>query len=598
MSHPAPNPAHPALPTASAAVQAASHTAARHFIDGLQEAGIGYLFSNLGTDHVTLIDELARAETEGRPAPRVILCPHENVAIHMAGGYAAVTGRGQGVLVHVDAGTANAAMGMHNLMRTRLPVLLMAGRAPFSLHGELHGARDSYVHYVQDPYDIGSLVRPYVKWEYNLPSGVMAKEVIRRGHTLMHNHPPGPVYLTLPRETLAARVPDALVRSYPAEQYGTAQTGTLPREAVQHIARELIAAEHPLLITSYLGREAQAVQALQALASLCGIAVVDFAPVWLSISQRHECFAGFDATPWLPDADLGLLVDVDVPWLPHLTQPSQRTRWVQIDMDPVKQDFPAWGFAAHLRYAARSALALRDIHDAVQALADDGFRARVAQRLQRLAQAAAQRRQKAAEAAADPGAADALNPAWVCAQVGAQLDAHDVLINEGIRNAPNVYQQIERTEPLTLLGGAGGGLGYSAGMALGIKLAQQETGRRARVVHIQGDGCFHFSTPTSVYATAQQYGLPIFSVVLDNGGWQAVRDSVLRMHPSGAAAQANQFHARLQGGQRRFELVAQAFGAHGERVGRAEDLPGAIARCLQALEEGRSALLVASIARI
>ena len=70
------------------------------------------------------------------------------------------------------------------------------------------------------------------------------------------------------------------------------------------------------------------------------------------------------------------------------------------------------------------------------------------------------------------------------------------------------------------------------------------------------------------------------------------------MHPNGAAAQHNQFHARLQGPQRRFELVAQAFGAHGERVSRADDMPGAIARCLQALDEGRSALLVASIARI
>ena len=575
-----------------------NHTAARHFIDGLHEAGIDYLFSNLGTDHVTLIDELARAETEGRPAPRVILCPHENVAIHMAGGYAAVTGRGQGVLVHVDAGTANAAMGMHNLMRTRLPVLLMAGRAPFSLHGELHGARDSYVHYVQDPYDIGSLVRPYVKWEYNLPSGVVAKEVIRRGHTLMHNHPPGPVYLTLPRETLAATVPDEQVRSYPAARYGTAQAGTLPREAVQQIARELVAARHPLLITSYLGRDPEAVDALQSLASLCGIAVVDFAPVWLSISQRHECFAGFDATPWLPECDLGLLVDVDVPWLPHLTQPAEHTRWVHVDIDPVKQDFPAWGFASHLRFAARSALALRDLHEAVLAIADDAFHARVAQRKARLAEAAAQRQHKAAQAAADAGEPDALNAAWVCAQIGQQLNAHDVLINEGIRNAPNVYQQIERTLPLTLLGGAGGGLGYSAGMALGVKLAQQQSGSRARAVHIQGDGCFHFSTPTSVYATSQQYGLPIFSVVLDNGGWQAVRDSVLRMHPNGAAAQARQFHARLQGPQRRFELVAQAFGAHGERVNRAEDMPAAIARCLQALDEGRSALLVASIARI
>ncbi|NBO00733.1 MAG: acetolactate synthase, partial [Betaproteobacteria bacterium] len=306
------------------------HTSARHFIDGLLESGIDYLFSNLGTDHVTLVDELAQAQLEGRAAPQVVLCPHENVAIHMAGGYAAVTGRGQGVMVHVDAGTANAAMGLHNLMRARLPVLLMAGKSPFSLHGELPGARDNYVHYVQDPFDIGSLVRPYVKWEYNLPSGVVAKEVLRRAHTVMHSEPAGPVYLTLPRETLIEPWPADRVRSYPVERYGPAQQGNLPPEAVQQVARSLMQARHPLVITSYLGRKPEAVQALEELALLCGIRVVEFSPSWLCISRESPCFFGFDPAPYLPDTDLGLLLDIDVPWLPHATQPREDTQWLHI----------------------------------------------------------------------------------------------------------------------------------------------------------------------------------------------------------------------------------------------------------------------------
>jgi acetolactate synthase-1/2/3 large subunit len=65
--------------------------------------------------------------------------------------------------VHVDAGTANACMSIQNLFRYRLPVMLFAGRAPFMMHGELLGSRDTYVHFVQDPFDIASIVRPYVK---------------------------------------------------------------------------------------------------------------------------------------------------------------------------------------------------------------------------------------------------------------------------------------------------------------------------------------------------------------------------------------------------------------------------------------------------
>ncbi len=114
----------------------------------------------------------------------MILCPHEIVAVHMAGGYALATGRGQAVLVHVDAGTANACMSIQNLFRYRLPVMLFAGRAPYTLHGELTGSRDAYVHFVQDPFDIASIVRPYVKWEYSLPSGVVVKEALARATRL------------------------------------------------------------------------------------------------------------------------------------------------------------------------------------------------------------------------------------------------------------------------------------------------------------------------------------------------------------------------------------------------------------------------------
>ena len=570
------------------------HTTARYFLEGLQETGIRYLFSNLGTDHVTLIDEMARLKTEGQAMPEVVLCPHENVAIHMAGGYAAVTGQGQGVMVHVDAGTANAAMGMHNLMRARLPVLLMAGKAPYALHGEVPGARDNYVHYVQDPFDIASLVRPYVKWDYNLPSGVVAKEVVRRAHSVMHTEPAGPVYMTLPRETLIEPWTPEQVKSYPAARYGSVRMGALPAEATLQIARELMAAENPLVITSYLGRKPEAVQALEALAELCGIRVVEFSPTWLCLSRESPCFFGFDATPLLPDTDWGLLLDIDVPWLPHQTCPREDTRWVHIDVDPIKKDFPAWGFATDVRWPADCAQALHDLHQAVLSLADEAFHQKVAHRMASWSAQRQQRLERVASAAANPGPEDALNPSWVCAQIGQQLRPDDVVINEAIRNSPAVLQQIPRTRPMSFLGGAGGGLGYSAGMALGVKLARPND----RVVHIEGDGCFHFSTPTSVYAVAQAQGLPILTVVLDNGGWQAVKEAVLRVHPDGPAAQASEFQARLKGEKRQFEQVAQAFGAHGERVTRAEDLPAAIARCLQALDQGRAALLVASVAKI
>ncbi len=132
-------------------------------------------------------------------------------------------------------------------------------------------------------------------------------------------------------------------------------------------------------------------------------------------------------------------------------------------------------------------------------------------------------------------------------------------------------------------------------MALGIKLAQHDS----RVVQIAGDGVFHFSNPDVVYAVSQQFNLPIFTLVLDNGGWRAVKASVLRVYPKGTAAEESSFQARLhsgrQGDERRFEQVASAFGAHGESVRNAGDLDAAIDRCLAALKAGRSAVLTAQV---
>jgi acetolactate synthase-1/2/3 large subunit len=94
---------------------------------------------------------------------------------------------------------------------------------------------------------------------------------------------------------------------------------------------------------------------------------------------------------------------------------------------------------------------------------------------------------------------------------------------------------------------------------------------------------------------SQQYQLPIFSVILDNNGWQAVKASVQRVYPDGAAQRTDSFLSRLctgrQDEQRRLVDIACAFGAYGERIADPDGLDAAIERCLAALDGGRAAVL-------
>jgi acetolactate synthase I/II/III large subunit len=571
------------------------HTTAHYFLEGLVDLGVEYIFANLGTDHVSLIEALANWDKQGRKHPEMILCPHEVVAVHMAAGYALATGRAQAVFVHVDAGTANACMAIQNLFRYRLPVLLFAGRAPYTLHGELPGSRDTYVHFVQDPFDIASIVRPYVKWEYSLPSGVVVKEALARASAFAQSDPPGPVYMMLPRETLAEEWDETDMPSYPPARYGGVRLGGIEQARVETIASALMAAENPIALTAYLGRNAEAVDVLERLALACGIRIAEFNSIDLNISQVSPCFSGFDASPLLEDADLGLLLDTDVPFIPQYAKQASAIKWIQIDVDPLKTDFPMWGFPTDLRVQGNSATILRQVLDCVEARSDDKWRRRVAERI---ASWSGARESLAKRRAANKGAPGALTPAFLFATLNTKLSQDDVVVNEAIRNAPILQEQIRRTKPKSYVGLAGGGLGFSGGMALGLRLAQPDR----RIVQVIGDGGFHFSSPDSVYAVAQRYRIPIFTVVVDNGGWQAVKSAVQRVYPRGAAAETDRFQSRLasghQGERRDFSAVAKAFGAHGETVTEPDELAASIDRCLAALDDGQAAVLHVHVTRL
>ena len=571
----------------------ARHSAAHYFLEGLEEIGLDYLFCNFGTDHAPLIEAMAGFRQAGRRMPRTIVCPHEITAVHMAAGYALATGRGQGVMVHVDAGTANSAMALHNLCRARLPVLLMAGRAPYTTRGELLGTRDTYVHFVQEPFDQTSLVRPYIKWEYNLPSGVVAKEALRRAHTVMSSDPKGPVYMTFPRETLTELWGEGQIRSYPGERFGAARAGVVDAPTVSAIADRLLAAEHPLLITAYSGRNPDSPARLDALARFAGLRVVEFSPIDLNLPHDSPCHGGFVPTQALAEAEVGLLVDVDVPWIPRDMPDNPATWWAHVDLDPDKRGFPMWSFPANLRLQGDSGRFYADLLACLQARADAGFRARAAARVQRLAEEGAARRAQAARLAAEAGVAGAINPHFLCAALQRALEPDDVVINEAIRNIPVVLQQMPRTRPGSLVGLAGAGLGFAANLALGLKLARPER----IVVPIMGDGTFYFSNPQSVLAVSRTYGLPILAVVLDNGGWGAVKEATLRVYPAGEAKAQGEFGADL-GPAMDFAGIAEAAGAHGERLSDPADVEAAIARCLAAVRSGRSAVLHARVTRI
>ena len=567
-------------------------SSAYYLLEGLSEIGIEYLFCNLGTDHAPIIEEMAHRRKRGEALPKIVRCPHENTAAHMAGGYALVTGRGQGVLVHVDVGTANAANAMHNLYRSRLPVLLMAGKAPYTSHDELVGTRDTHVHFVQEPFDQGSLVRPYVKWEWTLPSGVVVKEALQRAYSIMQSGPRGPVYLMMQRETLTEHWSVDAIRRFPSDRFGALAGAGADPDLIAALADRILAAQNPILITGYGGLDALGAQKMDELAQFAGIPIYE-ANSKSNISYESPCFAGFSPDKALPEVDVGLLVDVEAPWFPADAEPNENAFWAHIDVDVLKLGSPMWTFPGHLRLQGHTGRILDQLLTALKAKATPAFTAAAAARRKRIAAIREARLAQAAKLAADHGQPGAINPHYFMAELGKVLDDEDIIFNEAVTNGPAVLMQIPRRVPNTAFNTNGAGLGWSGAMALGAKLAAPNR----MMVQVAGDGSFYFCNPSSVFAVAQQYGLPFLSIVLDNSGWSAVKQSTLRVYPEGDASITNEFEAELAP-KVEFGKVAEAFGAYAEKVSDPAEVPAAIARCAKEVRGGRTALLHVKVTRM
>jgi acetolactate synthase-1/2/3 large subunit len=156
-----------------------------------------------------------------------------------------------------------------------------------------------------------------------------------------------------------------------------------------------------------------------------------------------------------------------------------------------------------------------------------------------------------------------------------------------------VQAQIPRSVPNTMVRVGGGGLGSSGGMALGTKLAKPDH----LAIQIVGDGSFYFNVSDSVFAVSKQYNLPILTIVLDNGGWSAVKESTLRVYPDGDAKDEDDFVAQLAM-DCDFSKVGEAFGAYGVKISDPNEVPAALDRCLKEVRGGRTAILHACVTRL
>lgn len=558
-------------------------TVADAYLEILADRGVDYLFANAGTDFAPIIEAYSKAETNGAKVPKPVTVPHENVAISMAMGYYLKTGKPQLVMVHVNVGTANAICGVMNAWRANIPVLFTAGRTPFSERGGLSGQRSGEIHWPQEMRDQGAILRECVKWDYQLPNGEVLESAIDRALNIACAEPKGPIYLTLPREVLAASATGLSYQS--PSRHRTASPPFPDLRAIDEAADMIARAENPLIITSSAGRDEADVAKLGQLAEALAIPVSQRKPRYMALPTDHPMHLGYDPDGMLHAADLVIVIDCDVPWIPGKFAPNPNAKVIHLGVDPLFERYPMRSFECDLAITGLLGVTLSTLTDALATRISGDLRDRVEVRRKRLARERAVQREKWQEQLARARNSTPMSPAWISHCIDQVKGEEGIVVKE----SPIVLEHMRFSKPGTLFYiGAAGGLGWGLGAALGMKAAVPEK----LVICTVGDGSYMFGNPIPAHYVSAAENLPILTVVCNNKMWGAVKRSTRDVYSDGFAARSNREPLTYFDPELRFEKTVEVAGGHGERVEDPAELPHALERALKVVEgEKRQALL-------
>jgi acetolactate synthase-1/2/3 large subunit len=557
---------------------------AEAFIESLNEHGVDHLFLNPGIDVVPIQGTIAAYRASGKPAPRVILCTHESVAVAAAHGFAMVSGRPQVVTVFQDVGTLQGGGAIINLKYGRMPVILCAGRNPAPRR----------VNWLQEPFDQRRITRDYVKWDHEIGVHENISSVLQQAFRIASTEPCGPVYLSIPHEVMGGKVGEITV-SAPI-QSGRELPSDIDNEALEQAAEILIDSENPLIMTAYSGRHPQSVASLVDLAEMLGARVLT-TDLRMNFPSTHPLCPGIDAIRggdydhYIEEADVLLLIDYDFPGpVEKRVTPRPEARIIHMDMEPFKRGKPLWSRLANILIEADSSKLLPALNGIVRkklaAKPDPRFR----DRFEQVKAEHKQLRDKWDSLAEREAHQTPISTEWLCRCINEVADEDSLIVHMIPSNADSFSHQITRTKPATLFswGDSAGSMGWPLGAALGAKLAAPDK----MVINLIGDGGFIYGCPVATLWAASAYKAPFLTVIFNNQSYYSIKELIRMNYGEKSVSGEMGFEVGTDiKTPPNYSMVAKSCGAYGQRVDDPSDLLPALKRAANRVRKGTAAVL-------
>lgn len=562
------------------------YTTSTAFLEALEEANVSYIFSNLGSDHPSIIESLAEAKQKGIKLPKVITCPNEMVALSAAHGYAIRTGKAQAVIVHVECGTQNLGGAVHNAAKGRVPVLIFAGASPYTQEDELTGSRNEYIQWIQDVHDQRGIIRGYTKYDNEIRTGKNVKQVVHRALQIAKSNPKGPVYLMGAREAMEEKAEPV---SIDTSLWEPIAPNALAPTSVNHVIDSLVKAKSPLVVTSYLGRNPEATKELVKFCEALSIPVLESCPSYMNFPADHDLHCGYqwntqEQNDMLANADTVLVMDSDLPWIPTKNKASDDATVFYFDVDPIKENMPLWYIPSKQFFEVDTLIALQQLNAALS-VREDIDKNVVNERLEEV-KAKHQSLINHFSKLEKPQDG-VITPEYLTACLREIKDKDTIFVNESISNYETISNHLHVNEPHTLFGSGSGSLGWNGGAAIGMKLAAPDK----TVISLTGDGSYFFSVPSTVHWMAKRYETPFLTVIFNNQGWKSPKLSTLGVHPEGIAKQNDDFHVSFDPVSDLGGIAKAAGGAFAKKIEKPEEVMPALKECLEKVRNGQTAVL-------
>src|SRR5580692_5220650 len=527
--------------------------------------------------------------------PEILTCPHEEIAVHMAQGYAKIEGQPMAMICHGVVGLQHASMAMYNAWCDRVPVIVMGGNI---IEANKRGPGAEWVHAAIDP---GAMVRDFVKWDDQPVSLQHFAESAVRAYKVATTPPMAPVMLSLDAELQENPIADAQALRIPKFSRVIPPQGD--DAALAELARMLVAAENPVILCDRVARTPAAMPRLVELAETLQCAVIDNYGR-MNFPSRHPLNQSFRRSI-LSQADLILAMEVNDVWgtlssfhdrIVRSSEPRYKktakivllgTRGLYMKAN--YQDLGRYQ-EVDLDITGDAEASLPTLIEQVKRQVDEGRKAAFDARGKKLAAAKLATIEQARSDATIGWDASPITTARLCAELYNQIKDEDwSLVGTSIRLSwPHRLWNFEKPHQWNGVAG-GGGVGYTLPSSLGAALANKRRGRLT--VAIGGDGDFMF-VPSTLW-TAAHHRIPMLYIVHNNRAYHQEYMYLQAMAARhGRGITKTDIGTTIKDPNVDYATVARGFGVYGEGpITDPNDLASALKRAIAMVKTGQPALV-------